>query len=100
MGKVRFKKTPGAERKIRYSGPVQSVLEGIGLTVANAANSQLKLNGDSDLRPGYRMRSEAGAKVGPKGFGRWRVSVTAFTPHARRHNAKYNTLLRALGGGQ
>ena len=100
MNKIRFKRKPGAEREIRYSAPVQNVLEGIGLTVANAANSQLKLNGDSDLRPGYRMRSEPGAKKGPKGFGRWRVSVTAFTPHARRHNAKYNTLLRALGGGQ
>jgi hypothetical protein len=100
MSEIKFVKKPGAERSIRYSGPVKSMLEGIGTNVLNSANSQLKLNGDSDLSPGYRMRSEPGALKGPRGFGRWRVSVTAFTPHARRHNAKYNVLLRALGGGQ
>ncbi len=100
MSQIKFVKKPGAERKIRYSGPVRSMLEGIGTNVANSANSQLKLNGQSDLSPGYRMRSQPGALVGPRGFGRWRVSVTAFTPHARRHNAKYNVLLRALGGAQ
>ena len=95
MGRVRFKANIAGFREIRYSAPVQGVLEGIGLTVMNAANSTLKLNGGTDR--GYEMTSRPGRQVKQ---GRWRVSVAAISPHAIRHNAKYNTLLRALGGGQ
>ena len=95
MARVRFVKKPGAERSIRYSGPVRNMLEGIGTTVVNSANSTFKLNGGTDR--GYTMKSQAGRRI-PK--GRWRVSVAATSPHAIRHDAKYNTLVRALGGGR
>jgi hypothetical protein len=95
MGRIRFKANIAGFREIRYSEPVQGVLEGIGLTVMNAANSTLKLSGGTDR--GYEMTSQPGKQVRQ---GRWRVSVAATAPHAIRHNAKYNTLLRALGGGQ
>ena len=95
MARVRFVKKPGAERSIRYSGPVRNMLEGIGTTVVNSANSTFKLNGGTDR--GYTMKSQPGRRI-PK--GRWRVSVAATSPHAIRHDAKYNTLVRALGGGR
>lgn len=100
MATVKFKPKPGAEREIRYWSSTQQMLESVGLTVADAANSQLEYNGPSDKSPGFKVFSRRGRMKGPKGFGRWRVSVTATTPHAIRHNAIHNTLLRALGGGR
>jgi hypothetical protein len=95
MTPVRFKANVDGFREIRYSGPVQDMLEAVGLTVADAANSTLKLNGARDVSPGYEVKSQAGRRVKQ---GRWRVSVTAVTRHAIRHNAVHNTLIRALGG--
>jgi len=95
MAQVRFKANVAGFRAIRYSGPVQNMLEGIGLTVLNAANSSFTRNGGTD-RP-YEMTSQPGKQVRQ---GRWRVSVAAVSPHTIRHNAKYNTLVRALGGGR
>jgi hypothetical protein len=100
MGEIRFKPKPGGEREIRYWDSTRSVLEGVAYTIAETANSQLKLNGPRDVDPGYKIESKRGKLVGPKGFGRWRVSVTAVTRHAIRHNAVHNTLLRALGGAR
>jgi hypothetical protein len=93
---IRFKKNVEGFRDLRYSDATRDILEAVGLTVADAANSTLELNGPRD-KPGYKVTSRPGRKVKQ---GRWRVSVTAVTRHAIRHNAKYNTLLKALGGGR
>ena len=97
MAEIRFKPRIEGFRELRYSSETQGMLEAIALTVANTANSSLKLNGARDVAPGYKVRSRAGRRVRQ---GRWRVSVTAVTRHAIRHNAVHNTLLRALGGAR
>lgn len=100
MAQIKLKITPGAERKIRYWDSTRQMLEGVGLTIADAANATLDYNGEADKSPGYKVFSRKGQLKGPKGFGRWRVSVTAVTPHAIRSNAIHNTLLKVLGGGR
>ena len=95
MAQVRFKANIAGFRAIRYSGPVQDVLEGIGMSVLSAANSSFTRNGGTDRL--YDMTSQPRKQVNQ---GRWRVSVAAVSPHTIRHNAKYNTLVRALGGAQ
>jgi len=97
MAQVRFKPRVEGFREIRYSSETQKMLEAVALTVANTANGSLKLNGPRDVAPGYKVSSKPGRRVKQ---GRWRVSVTAVTRHAIRHNAVYNTLLRALGGAR
>jgi hypothetical protein len=97
MTQVRFKARVEGFREIRYSSETQRMLEAVALTVANSANNSLKLNGPRDVSPGYKVISQAGRRVKQ---GRWRVSVTAVTRHAIRHNAVHNTLLRALGGAR
>ena len=94
--KIRFEKNDDGFRALRYSNPTRRMLEGIGSEVADAANSTLQLNGPRD-RTGYKMTSRPG-RIQKQ--GRWRVSVTAVTRHAIRHNAKYNTLLKAVGGAR
>ena len=96
MADVRYVRSKTGEREIRYWDSTRRVLEQLGYTVAETANSSLKLNGPSDV--GYVVSSRAGKLVGPRGFGRWRVSVAAVSPHAIRHNARHNTLLKALNG--
>ena len=96
MVQIRFEKNVEGFRELRYSDRTRGMLEGIGSTVADAANSTLQLNGPRD-RTGYKVTSRPGRRVKQ---GRWRVSVTAVTRHAIRHNAKYNTLLKALGGAR
>lgn len=94
---VKIKFTPGAQRKIRYLPKVADFLTNLGEQVAQTANSTLDYNGTSDLQPGYSVSSRPGRRVGPRGFGRWRVTVAAVTPHAKRHNAVHNTLKKAIG---
>lgn len=94
---VKIKFTPGAQRKIRYLPEVADFLTNIGQQVADTANSTLETRNKGDIEPGYVVSSRPGRRVGPRGFGRWRVTVAAVTPHAKRHNAKHNTLLKALG---
>lgn len=96
MADFKFKANIDGFREIRYMDSTKEMLEAVALTVADTANSSLTLNGSSDRSPGYKVFSRAGKRVRQ---GRWRVSVTAVTPHAIRHNAVHNTLLRALGGG-
>lgn len=96
MTQVRFKANIDGFREIRYMDATREMLEAAALTVADAANDTLTLNGESDRSPGYKVFSRPGKRVKQ---GRWRVSVTAVTPHAVRSNAVHNTLLRVLGGG-
>lgn len=97
MAEVKFKPNIDGFREIRYMDSTREMLEGVALTVAEAANDTLTLNGPSDKSPGYKVFSRPGKRVKQ---GRWRVSVTAITPHAIRHNAIHNTLVRALGGAR
>jgi hypothetical protein len=97
MAEIRFKPRIEGFRELRYSPETQDMLEAVALTVADSANSSLKLNGPRDVSPGYKVSSRPGRRVRQ---GRWRVSVTAVTRHAIRHNAVHNTLLRALGGAR
>lgn len=97
MGEVRFKVNVEGFRDIRYGEKTRDMLEAVGLTIAETANSTLKRNGPRDVVPGYKVMSRPGKRVEQ---GRWRVSVTAVTTHAIRHNAKHNTLLKALGGAK
>lgn len=46
---------------------------------------------------GYVMSSQQGAR---RPSGRWRVTVMAAGPWARRDNAKHNTLIHALGAAK
>jgi hypothetical protein len=94
---VRFKVNADGFRDIRYSQPVQDMLEAVGKTVADTCNDSLVTNGPTDVKPGYKVSSRPGRRVRQ---GRWRVSVTAVTTHAIRHNAVHNTLLKALGGAR
>ncbi len=93
MAKVRLEMKPGAERKIRYLPKTRAMLEQHGRGIAREANSTLKAGSVTDPIPGYRMSSQAGVR---RPSGRWRVSVAAVTPHAKRHDRKYNTLMRAI----
>jgi hypothetical protein len=95
MAEVRFKISGQGKRDIRYWNSTAKMLEAVALTIADAANSSLELNGPGDLSPGYAIRSKPGKPDGT--LGRWRVSVAAVTPHAIRHNAVHNTLLRVSG---
>lgn len=97
MAEIRFKTNVEGFREIRYSTPTRDMLEAVALTVANTCNDSFTTNGPRDVEPGYRVMSQPGRRVKQ---GRWRVSVTAVTRHAIRHNAKHNTLLRALGGAK
>jgi len=98
MSAVRFKISAQGKKEIRYWNSTARILEAAAHTIADTANSSLTLNGPRDVAPGYAISSRPGKPV--KTLGRWRVSVTAVTRHAIRHNAVHNTLLRALGGGR
>jgi hypothetical protein len=93
MSAIRFKKNIAGFRDVRYRQKTQAMLEAVAQGVADTANQTLKLNGPTDL--GYVVGSQPGAR---RPFGRWRVTVAAVSPHAIRHNAKYNTLVKALNG--
>ena len=89
MATIRVKHKNGGYYQLRSSGGVKAYLEGAGNAVAARANATLP------ERKGYTVSSRQGAR---RPYGRWRVTVAAYSPHARRSNAKRNTLLRALKG--
>lgn len=100
MAKPRIKYRPGAFFEIRTLPGVAAALEAHGRRITDAANATLAEG------VGYRMSSRKGRK-GPsptgrgKGFqGRWAVRVWTSSNHAKYSNAKHNTLVRLLGGGQ
>lgn len=92
MANVRVKMKPGALRKIRYLPATAAMLETYGKRTMDGANADL--DAGPDEQQGFRMSSRPGAR---RPFGRWRVSVAAVTPHAKRHDRKHNTLLKNLG---
>lgn len=94
---IRFKISDQGKKEIRYWDSTARILEAAAHTIADTCNSQLTINNPTDLKPGYEIISRPGKPDGT--LGRWRVSVTAWTPHAIRHNAIHNTLLRALESG-
>jgi hypothetical protein len=89
MTTIRVKHKIAGYRAVRYSGPVEAFLEGVGRRVMSTANAQLKGG------KGFAMSSRPGAR---RPQGRHRVSVAAITPYAQRANAKRNILLRSLSG--
>lgn len=88
---IRIKHKVGGYYKIRSAGGVQAFLNGAADDVAARANAQLKGKGGK----GFKTSSRQGAK---RPQGRWRTTVAAVSPYAKRHNAKNNTLLKALSG--
>lgn len=76
--------------KLRSAGGVVAFLEGAADDVAARANAQLKNGGK-----GFVTSSRQGAK---RPQGRWRTTVAAVSPYAKRANAKRNVLLKSLSG--
>lgn len=89
---------------LRRDTAVVKELERRGRTIVNAANRTLDENSlGSKVRArrarsvGYKMSSFQGRKVKQ---GRWFVQVYASSDHAKRSNAKHNTLIRVLNETQ
>ena len=87
MADTQFRWNTGAFYKLRSDRAVIAELERRGRRVLNAANDTLREG------QGYRMSSFQGKK---KPQGRWFVQVYTSSNHAKRSDAKYNTLLRAI----
>lgn len=91
MGDVQFKWSNRAFYDLRRDPAVVRELESRGRRILAAANSTLKEG------RGYRMSSFQGRK---KPQGRWFVQVYASSDHAKRSDARRNTLLRVLDEGK
>lgn len=87
---IKVKHKVGGYYKLRSAGGVQAFLEGAAEDVAKRANARLDGGGK-----GFRTSSRQGAK---RPQGRWRTTVVAVSPYAKRANAKYNILLKSLSG--
>jgi len=72
---------------LRRHPEVVADLERRGRKVLTAANNTLR------TRDGYSMSSFQGAR---KPQGRWFVQIYTRSTHAKRSNAKYNTLLKVM----
>ena len=88
---IKVKHKVGGYYKLRSAGGVQAFLEGAANDVAARANAELKGKGGK----GFQTSSRQGAK---RPQGRWRTTVVAVSPYAKRANARRNVLLRALSG--
>jgi hypothetical protein len=88
---IKVKHKVGGYYKLRASGGVQAFLEGAAENMAARANKQLNGKGGK----GFVTSSRQGAK---RPQGRWRTSVAAVSPYAKRANAKRNILLHVLSG--
>jgi len=73
---------------LRRDPAVIRELESRGRRVVDAANRTL-----SNKRDGYAMSSFQGAR---KPQGRWFVQIYTRSTHAKRSNAKHNTLLKVM----
>lgn len=89
MSNVEIRYKLGAYYKLRSLPQLRNREESAGRALASRANSMLKKN-----HQGFKVVSHQGAR---RPQGRWQVKVVAASPYARRHNAKHNTLLKALG---
>lgn len=87
MSKVQFKWNNRSFYDLRRSPAVIAELERRGRRVVDAANETLP------EKKGYRLSSFQGKR---KPQGRWFVQVLAASNHAKRSNAKNNTLLKVL----
>lgn len=86
MNNVRFKKNDAGFYDVRRMPEVVRLLEVAAQSVADKAND---MAGTDE----YRIGSQQGRKA-PQ--GRWRTSVVTAGNHAKRDNAKHDTLLKAL----
>ena len=87
MTNIRIKFKRGAFFELRRAPKVIDFLEAAGQSIVDDANATL------DEGVGYRMSSSQGRK---RPQGRWAVRVFTSSDHAKRSNAKHNTLLRLL----
>lgn len=71
---------------VRRMPKLIDMLEGFAEEKAAKANAELG-------EDGYGTGSQQGAR---RPQGRWRTSVFTRSEHAKRHNAKHNTLLKVL----
>lgn len=81
-----FKWNRAGYADVMKSGGVQSMVRQHASSALSAANGMFEPHGDEE---GYAMRQAHG-----KLADGYVVSTTG--PHSRNHNAKYNTLLKAL----
>lgn len=88
---IKVKHKVGGYYKLRSAPGVKAFEEGAAEDVVKRANAQLKGKGGK----GFRTSSRQGAK---RPQGRWRTTVVAVSPYAKRANAKYNILLKSLSG--
>ena len=87
MSSIRVKLHNRGFYQLRSAPPVVADLERRGRRVLDAANRTMP------GRDGYAMSSFQGKK---KPQGRWFVQVYTRSNHAKRSNAKHNTLVSAL----
>lgn len=104
MSNFRVKINNRGALQLRSDPAVVRELERRGRMIVNAANKTLDENSlGSKVRArrarsvGYKMSSFQGRKVKQ---GRWFVQVYASSNHAKRSNAKHNTLIRVLNDTQ
>jgi hypothetical protein len=88
MSDIKFKWNNRSFYDLRRHPDVIAELESRGRRVVAAANRTL-----SDKRDGYAMSSFQGAR---KPQGRWFVQIYTRSTHAKRSNAKHNTLLKVM----
>lgn len=87
---IQFRWNDEAFYQMRRDPRVQAALENLGKHIVDEANATLP-DGDA----GYGMSSRQGAR---KPQGRWAVRVYTVSDHAKRSDAKHDTLMRILLG--
>lgn len=88
MANIRVKFRRNGFYEIRRAEKLVEFLEAAGTSMTNDANATLPEG------VGYRMSSGQGKR---RPQGRWAVRVYTSSNHAKRSNARNNTLLKILG---
>lgn len=97
MAKVTIKWRRGAFYDVRRDPALVDMLEAAAEKIAEKANDDIgDVTGYPSGTQHYRTGSRQGAK---RPYGRWRATVVTATVVAKRHDAKHDTLLKALAGG-
>lgn len=86
---AKFKPNNKGFYDVRRMPKLVDLLESHAEEIAGKANAEMG-------EDGYDTGSRQGAR---RPQGRWRASVYTRTNHAKRHNAKHNTLVKKLFGG-